>query len=267
MDDAALLRYSRHILLDEFGIEGQERLTNASAVVVGAGGLGSAALLYLASAGISRIRVIDGDAVDMTNLQRQIIHTEARVGHNKAHSAAEAMRALNSTITVEVVDERVTDFAPHVKHADVVLDCTDNFATRHAINRACVASGIPLVMGAAIRFDAQITSFDLRQRDSACYHCLFPDQPNADEERCAVMGVFAPLVGMIGAMQAAEAIRLLTGIGEPLVGRLQMLDARTMQWQSVRYQKDPACEICGSKSIAHEAATTHHRLSHKGVAS
>ncbi len=252
MNDQQLLRYSRHILLNEFGIEAQEKLSQKHALVVGAGGLGSAALLYLATAGVGRITVADGDTVELSNLQRQIVHREAAIGINKAQSAAETLRGINASITLKAISERLSsaDLITQVAHADVVLDCTDNFATRHAINRACVMHHKPLVSGAGIRFDGQITSFDLRLGDSACYHCLFPqpapDQPNEVEERCAVMGVFAPLVGIIGAMQAAEAIRLLTGVGEPLNGRLSMLDARTMEWQTVKYRRDPACLVCGS---------------------
>ncbi len=248
MDDQDLLRYSRHILLNEFGTEAQQILLDSHALVIGAGGLGAPALMYLASAGVGRITVADGDAVDLTNLQRQIIHRDDAIGINKAQSARRAMLAINPGIRVDAVAERVDAAALErlVGTADVVLDCSDNFATRHAINRACAAQRRPLVSGAGIRFDGQITSFDFRQSDSACYHCLFPDQPNAEEERCAVMGVFAPLVGIIGAMQAGEAIRLLTGIGTPLTGRLLMLDARSMAWESVRYKRDPACAVCGA---------------------
>ena len=246
MSDKELLRYSRHILLNEFGIEAQQRLASSRALVIGAGGLGSAALLYLASAGVAHIGVADGDVVDLTNLQRQIIHCESSVGVNKAESAARQISNINSTVYVDVIAERlVGDAVEHpIAKADVVLDCSDNFATRHAINRACVRHRKPLVSGAGIRFDGQITSFDPRIDNAPCYHCLFPEQTDAEEERCAVMGVFAPLVGIIGAMQAAEAIRLLTGVGEPLVGRLLMLDARDMSWQSVKYRRDPACVVC-----------------------
>lgn len=252
MEDQDLLRYSRHILLNEFGVEGQEKLATSHVLVIGAGGLGAAALMYLASAGVGRITVADGDVVDLTNLQRQIIHREKNIGVNKAVSAAQAMQAINSRIDVFALSERVSPSAltPLVTSADVVVDCTDNFATRHAINRACVAAAKPLVSGAAIRFDGQITSFDLRNSGSACYHCLFPDSPDAEDERCAVMGVFAPLVGIIGAMQAAEALRLLTGIGSALTGRLQMLDARFMHWQTVKYKQDPGCAVCGQRTRA-----------------
>ena len=247
MNDENLLRYSRHILLNEFGIEAQSKLTDAKVLVVGAGGLGSAALLYLASAGVGHITIADGDAVDLTNLQRQIIHREQSLGRNKAESAAQGIAQINSTIRVEPVCERLTAgmLAQHIAKMDVVLDCSDNFLTRHAINQACVRLHKPLVSGAGIRFDGQITSFDFRDACSPCYHCLFPEQSGAEEERCAIMGVFAPLVGIIGAMQAAEAIRLLTGVGETLVGRLLMLDALAMNWQSVRFRRDEECAVCG----------------------
>jgi molybdopterin-synthase adenylyltransferase len=252
MNDQDLLRYSRHILLNEFGVEAQEKCAGSHALVIGAGGLGAAALMYLASAGVGRVTVADGDVVDLTNLQRQIIHREKNIGVNKAVSAVEAMRNVNSRIEVIAVTTRLSsvDLMQQIASADVVLDCTDNFATRHAINRACVAHMKPLVSGAAIRFDGQITSFDLRVPDGACYQCLFPDSPDAEEERCAVMGVFAPLVGVIGAMQAAEALRLITGIGTPLTGRLQMLDARSMNWQTVKYKRDPGCAVCGPEKHA-----------------
>lgn len=246
MNDEDLLRYSRHILLNEFGVEAQRVLTDSRALVVGAGGLGSAALLYLASAGVSHITIADGDKVDLTNLQRQIIHREDRIGINKAESAAKSIADINSKVIVETIATRLAGnvLDEQVAKADVVLDCSDNFATRHAINKACVKFRRPLVSGAGIRFDGQITSFDLRDSTNPCYYCLFPEQENAEEERCAIMGVFAPVVGIIGAMQAAEAIRLLTGVGEPLIGRLLMLDARNMSWQSVKFRRDAACAVC-----------------------
>lgn len=246
MDDQSLLRYSRHILLNEFGLEGQLRLIQSHALVVGAGGLGSAALMYLTSAGVGHISIADGDKVDLTNLQRQVVHREDTITVNKAVSAQQQLRHINSTIRIDAIQERLsgTRLFEAVENADIVLDCSDNFTTRHAINRACVQHKKPLVSGAGVRFDGQITSFDLRLADSPCYHCLFPDQANAEEERCAVMGVFAPLVGIIGTMQAAEAIRLLTGIGEPLTGRLLLLDGRSLSWQTVKYRRDAHCAVC-----------------------
>lgn len=255
MDDADLLRYSRHILLEQLGIEAQEKWLAASALVMGAGGLGAAALVYLASAGVGRIVVADGDMVDLTNLQRQIIHDESRIGRNKAASAAQTLAALNGRVRIETIEQRLDEAA--IGHAiagvDVVLDCTDNFATRHAINRQALAVRVPLVSGAAIRFDGQLASFDLRRADAACYHCLFPEAapgtPGSEEERCAIMGVFAPLVGVIGSLQAAEALRLLAGVGEPLAGRLTLFDALGMRWREVRFGKDPQCRICGRQAV------------------
>ncbi|AOY00369.1 molybdopterin-synthase adenylyltransferase MoeB [Jeongeupia sp. USM3] len=246
LDDAALLRYSRHILLDEIGVEGQQALADAHALVIGAGGLGSPALLYLASAGVGTITVVDDDAVDLTNLQRQIAHTEARIGVNKAQSAAESMRALNPHITIRPLHERVdaARLAALLGDADVVLDCCDNFATRHAVNRACVTARVPLVSGAAVRFDGQLTTFDLRDPAQPCYHCLFGEDGDASDGPCATFGVFAPLTGIIGAAQAAEALKLLIGL-PVLAGRLQLLDARTLQWREMKYRKDPACPVCG----------------------
>ncbi len=250
MDDTQLLRYSRHILLKEFGVEAQETLLASSALVVGAGGLGSAALVYLASAGIGRIMIADGDKVDLTNLQRQIVHRESSIGVNKAESAALTLGTINPECTIETIPERLTGdtLSACIAKIDIVLDCSDNFATRHAINRACVSQRKPLVSGAGIRFDGQITSFDSRRSDSPCYHCLFPEQTEAEEERCAIMGVFAPLVGIIGAMQASETIRLLAGVGEALVGRLLLLDGLTMSWHQVKLLRDENCPVCGAMS-------------------
>ena len=259
MDDQALLRYSRHILLDEFGFEAQQRLSESHALVIGAGGLGSAALMYLATAGVGTISIADGDKVDLTNLQRQIVHREDTVGMNKALSAQRQLRAINSTICINAVQERLSGMTldDAVGIADIVLDCSDNFITRHAINRACVLHRKPLVSGAGVRFDGQITSFDPRRADSPCYHCLFPDQPGAEEERCSVMGVFAPLVGIIGTMQAAEAIRHLSGIGQPLTGRMLMLDGRSLGWQTVKYRRDPQCAVCSARATGAEMEKVH----------
>jgi molybdopterin/thiamine biosynthesis adenylyltransferase len=246
MDDRQRLRYSRHLLLNEFGEEAQERLLAARALVVGAGGLGSAALLYLASSGMGRITICDGDQVDLTNLQRQVVHRDASIGQPKAVSAADTLRALNPEIEVVALEERAGPerLAALVREADVVLDCSDNFATRHALNRACVAARKPLVSGAGIRFDGQVAVFDLRKPESSCYHCLFPEAPG-EEERCATMGVFAPLVGVIGTMQAMEAIKLVAGIGFTLAGRLQLFDALGARWHEVRLSRDPHCVVCG----------------------
>ncbi|MBY4946157.1 molybdopterin-synthase adenylyltransferase MoeB [Cupriavidus respiraculi] len=249
MNDDQLLRYSRHILLDEFGIEGQERLLAGHALVIGAGGLGTAALPYLASAGVGTITVVDDDEVDLTNLQRQILHTTASVGRPKVESARQGMLRINPGIAVRTVARRVDDQALHelVEGADVVLDCCDNFATRHAVNRACVAHRVPLVSGAALRFDGQVSVFDARRDDAPCYACLFPPSEQAPEAACATMGVLAPLVGMVGTVQAAEALKVLTGVGETLAGKLLMVNALTMEWTTMRLARTPGCEVCGGR--------------------
>lgn len=251
MDDSQRLRYARHLLLDGFGEDSQERLLRAHALVVGAGGLGSSALLFLASSGCGRITVADADAVDLTNLQRQVIHRTTSVGVNKARSAAAAIAALNPEVSVTPLEERLAGarLDECVARADVVLDCSDNFATRQAINAACVRARVPLVSGAAIRFDGQVAVFDPRPGSAPCYHCLFPDA-SGDEERCATMGVFAPLVGVVGTMQAMEAIKLLAGVGEPLAGRLLLFDARATRWHEVRLARDPSCAVCGLSAAA-----------------
>jgi molybdopterin/thiamine biosynthesis adenylyltransferase len=246
MNDNQLLRYSRHILLDEIGIEGQESLLASHALVIGAGGLGSPAAYYLASAGIGRITLVDNDAVDLTNLQRQILHTTERIGQPKAQSGRQTLLQINPEIDVIALDERVQDerLSELVQRASVVLDCSDNFATRHAINRACVAHKVPLVSGAAIRLDGQISVFDLRKESTPCYACLFPPDQQFEEVQCSTMGVFAPLVGIIGTMQAAETLKLVAGIGESLAGRLLLLDARSMEWTSIKVTRNPECLVC-----------------------
>jgi molybdopterin-synthase adenylyltransferase len=255
MDDNQLLRYSRHILLPEIGIDGQEKLLNSRVLVVGAGGLGAPACLYLAASGVGRLTICDHDAVDLTNLQRQIIHVTDSIGRKKVDSARETLGRINPDVQVEAVAERVAGdrLEELVLSADIVIDATDNFATRHAINRACVRHRKPLVSGAAIRFDGQVTVFDLRRDGSACYHCLFAEEGDLEEMRCAVMGVFAPLVGIIGATQAAEALKLIAGTGDSLDGRLLMLDALAMQWRSVRLKKDPDCRVCGGDTAQRES--------------
>ena len=246
MNDEQLLRYSRHILLDEIGIEGQEKLLGASALVIGAGGLGSPAALYLASAGVGRIVLVDDDEVDLTNLQRQILHTTERIGQPKAASGRATLLALNPHVEVTALRERIAGarLAELVREASVVLDCCDNFATRHAVNRACVAAGVPLVSGAVIRFDGQISVFDPRAAASPCYHCLFPEDEAFQDVACSTMGVFAPLVGVVGAMQAAEALKLIMGIGVSLAGRLLLLDGRSMEWSSIAIGKNADCTVC-----------------------
>lgn len=256
MNDQQLLRYSRHILLDEIGIEGQQAILRGRALVIGAGGLGSPAALYLASAGIGQLTLVDHDSVDLTNLQRQIAHTTERVGRPKAESARDTLNAINPECQVTALVERVDDarLASLVAQHDVVLDCTDNFKTRHAVNRACVAHGVPLVSGAVIRFDGQVSVFDTRTNGEAgaaargpCYSCLFPQDQPFEDVACSTMGVFAPLVGVVGAMQAAEALKLVIGIGESLSGRLLLLDGLRMEWNSISITRNEACPVCGTQ--------------------
>ncbi|ART55881.1 molybdopterin biosynthesis protein MoeB [Acidovorax carolinensis] len=248
MTDDQLLRYSRHILLDEVGIEGQERILASHALVIGAGGLGSPAALFLGSAGVGHITLVDNDVVDLTNLQRQIAHTTARVGQPKVQSAAQAITAINPDVQVTALQARA-DAAlldTLVPQATVVLDCSDNYATRHAVNAACVRHGKPLVVGAVIRFDGQITVVDPRDAASPCYACVFPPDAAFEEVQCSTMGVFAPLVGVVGAMQAAEALKLLSGAGPSLAGRLLMLDGRAMEWNTMHLNRHPDCPVCAS---------------------
>jgi molybdopterin-synthase adenylyltransferase len=249
MDDAQLLRYSRHILLDEIGIEGQQRLLHSRALIIGAGGLGSPAALYLGSAGVGDITLVDPDHVDVTNLQRQIAHTLARVGQPKAESARTSIGAINPDVQVhaQVLRADGESLLALVAQADVVLDCTDNFKTRHAINAACVRHAKPLVAGAAIRFDGQISVYDVRDASCPCYACVFPPDAAFEDVQCSTLGVFAPLVGIIGTMQAAEALKILAGVGTSLAGRLQMLDARSMQWSEMRIARQPGCSVCASR--------------------
>ncbi|MGH8798071.1 MAG: HesA/MoeB/ThiF family protein [Caldimonas sp.] len=254
MSDAQLLRYSRHVLLDDLGVEGQNRLLASHALVIGAGGLGSPVALYLGTAGVGTITIVDDDTVDLTNLQRQIAHNLARLGQSKAASAAQSVAAINPDVRVVALHERADQarLEALVAGADVVLDCSDNYTTRQAVNAACVAYAKPLVAGAAIGFDGQISVYDTHDRagDAAanpCYACVFAPDAAVEEADCATMGVFAPLVGIIGSMQAAEALKLLAGIGASLAGRLQMLDARKMEWTEIRARRDPACPVCSKR--------------------
>jgi molybdopterin-synthase adenylyltransferase len=249
MNDDQLLRYSRHILLDELGIEGQRKLLEAHALVIGAGGLGSPVALYLATAGVGHVTLVDPDTVDLTNLQRQIAHDMSRLGRPKAESAARSMAAINPEVRVTALQERAGPgrLLELVAGADVVVDCSDNFATRHAVNAACVAHHKPLVSGAAIRFDAQLSVYDVRDPEAPCYACLFPPEAEYEEVACSTLGVFAPLVGIVGSLQAAEALKLLAGIGPSLAGRLQMLDARSMEWTEIRTPRNHACSVCKSR--------------------
>ncbi|EGV20518.1 HesA/MoeB/ThiF family protein [Thiocapsa marina] len=247
MTDAELLRYSRQILLPDFGIEGQERLRASSVLVVGLGGLGSPVAMYLAAAGVGRLVLADFDAVDLSNLQRQIIHTTAQIGRPKAESARSALAALNPDVELVIVKRSLVDetLPDIVSDVDLVLDCCDNFPTRFAVNAACVAAGVPLVSGAAIRLEGQVTAFSGRP-GGPCYQCLYP-QDGGIEETCSANGVLAPVVGIIGSIQATEAIKILTAVGDPLFGRLLLLDAALMQWRSLRLPSDPQCPICSVK--------------------
>lgn len=251
MDDSQLLRYSRHILLEELGPDAQQKFAAAHVVLVGMGGLGTPAAQFLAAAGVGKLTLCDADHVDLTNLQRQVLYGTADVGRAKVDAAAGRIAAMNPDVRVERVPARVgaIELAPLAGAADVMLDCSDNFATRHEVNRACVAAGTPLVSGAAIRFDGQIAVFDVRDPAAPCYHCLFGEGDAIEETRCATMGVFAPLVGIVGATQAAEALKLIAGVGTSLAGRLLLLDALTMQWREMSVPRDPACPICAGRPV------------------
>ncbi len=256
MTDEQLLRYSRHLLLEGFGIEAQQRLLAAHALVIGAGGLGSPVALYLASAGIGRLTIVDGDTVDLTNLQRQIAHRSDAIGQPKAESAAAAAGALNPEVELRTLNRRV-DAAlldALVAEADVVVDCTDNFATRQQINAACVAHARPLVFGAAIGFDGQAAVFDVRVAAAPCYACVFPPEPPPPEVACATLGVYAPLVGIVGSLQAAEALKLVGRVGRPLTGRLLLVDARTMEWTELTAERRLDCPVCASRTALHAAS-------------
>jgi molybdopterin/thiamine biosynthesis adenylyltransferase len=250
MTDEQLLRYSRHILLDEVGIEGQERVLAAHALIIGAGGLGCPAALYLGSAGVGRITLVDHDVVDLTNLQRQVAHTTDRVGQPKVHSAAQAVHAVNPDVQITTLQQKadVELLNAWVPQATVVLDCSDNYVTRHAVNAACMRHGVPLVAGAVIRFDGQIMVFDPRDASSPCYACMFSPDAEFEEVQCSTMGVFAPLVGVIGAMQAAEALKLVSHAAPAMTGRMLMLDGRTMEWSNMKVPRDVHCTVCGDRS-------------------
>ncbi|MGV3582661.1 MAG: HesA/MoeB/ThiF family protein [Methylophilus sp.] len=246
MNDNQLLRYSRHILLPQIEYEGQQMLIQSQALIVGAGGLGSPVVLYLAASGVGKLTICDFDQVDLTNLQRQIIHTTQSVGINKAVSAQQTIYEINPEVEVTTIQKKSSEaeFSELIAQADVVIDCSDNFATRYTLNRLCFMHKKPLVSGAAVKFEGQITVFDFRNENSPCYHCLYPDVGTDQEMRCAENGVFAPLVGMIGTMQAAEALKCLMRIGENLQGRLLLLDALTAEWRTIKLARDPACSVC-----------------------
>lgn len=250
MNDDQLLRYSRHILLDEIGIEGQERILAAHVLIIGAGGLGSPAALYLGSAGVGRLTLVDDDAVDMTNLQRQIAHTTARVGMPKVQSIREAVRAINPDVAIDCHEERATAAVLDrlVPQATVVLDCTDNYKTRHLVNAACVRHRVPLVEGAAIRLDGQLMVIDPQNPQSPCYACVFAPDAEFEEVQCSTMGVFAPVVGLIGTMQAAEALKLIIGMEQPAGAVLQIFDSRSMEWRRMHTARNRDCPVC-SKNL------------------
>ena len=247
MNDEQLLRYSRHLLLDEIDVAGQEKLLKSHVLVIGAGGLGSAAAPYLAAAGIGHITLIDHDDVELTNLQRQIMHAENCVGKSKVASGKEFLQRLNSSIQIETIQAKATSslldgLLPSV---DVVLDCTDNFSTRHLINAACVKHQIALVSGSALKFDGQVSVFDPRNSKSPCYACIFSPDEQFEEVSCASMGIFSPLVGIIGAMQAAQALQVLIGFGESLVGRMLLWNGLTTQIDEIRISRNTECSVCG----------------------
>lgn len=245
MEDQALLRYSRHILLDEIGIEGQTRLQQATALVVGCGGLGACAIPFLAGAGVGHLILADFDEVDDSNLQRQIAFSETDVGTPKVEAMAKRVRALNSSTRLTLLNQRLSHEAlcAHMQHADVVLDCCDNFATRKALNEASVHTQTPLVSGAAVRFEGQLSVYDPRQNHAPCYACLF-DGADASDGACALFGVLSPLVGVIGSMQAVEALKLIMGIGQGPVGKLMLYDALAGSWQTLGFNKNPDCRVC-----------------------
>lgn len=246
MNDDQLLRYSRHILLPEIGIEGQQKLSDAHALIIGAGGLGSPVALFLAASGVGRITLCDNDSVDLTNLQRQIAHRTSSIGKAKVISAKETLAEINPDVDVVTLIERAdeTRLSALAAQADVVLDCSDNFPTRYALNRVCHALKKPLVSGAATRFDGQVSVFDFRRDDTPCYECLYPERMESEETRCAVLGIFAPLVGIVGSMQAAEALKLLMDIDTTLCGRLLTLNALNMDIRTMRLSKDADCAVC-----------------------
>lgn len=247
MNDEQLLRYSRHILLNDVGIEGQQRLLDSHALIVGAGGLGSPVAMYLAASGVGYITLADHDVVDLTNLQRQIAHTTERVGQSKVASATQAMHALNPDVRITPLQEKLdaTQLDALVANVQVVVDCCDNFKTRQAVNTACVKHKVPLVSGAAIRMDGQLAVYDARHAASPCYACVFPPDTAPEETQCATLGVLAPLVGVIGTLQSMEAVKLLSGVGSRLTGQLQMLDGRDLAWSTLQLKRNPHCPVCG----------------------
>jgi adenylyltransferase/sulfurtransferase len=249
MNDQQLLRYSRHILLPEIGIEGQQKLIDSHALIIGAGGLGSPASMYLAASGVGSITLCDDDNVDLTNLQRQILHRTSSIGQSKITSALNTLSEINPEVNVVGLNERIADerIRELVSLSDIVLDCSDNFATRYALNRACVQLNKPLVSGAATRFSGQVSVFDFRQTDAPCYNCLYPEEMEGEEMRCSVMGVFSPLVGIIGSVQASEALKLLIETGTTLCGKVMLLDALSMETRTIKLSRDITCTVCSQR--------------------
>ena len=249
MNDEQLLRYNRHIMLPQIGFEGQQKLRDAHVLIIGLGGLGSPAALYLATAGVGKLTLVDDDEVELSNLQRQIIHRNKNIGEKKVASAKSNLLAINHEIDIVTIDHRLDEssLTQQIQLADVVLDASDNFDTRFAVNRACVEQKKPLVSGAAIQFEGQISVFDSREEHCPCYSCLYPDK-GEENLTCGENGILAPVVGIIGSMQALEAIKLICQIGEPLYGRLLLFDALSLQWRSMNFKKDPDCQVCGSKT-------------------
>jgi len=247
MNDEQLLRYSRHLLLEEIDVEGQEKLLAAHILIIGAGGLGSAAAPYLAAAGVGKITLVDHDEVELTNLQRQIMHSQNSLGQSKVESGKQFLQSINPTLTIHAIEERATEslLAKILPTVNIVLDCTDNFVTRHLINSACLQHKVPLVSGSALKFDGQLSVFDFRNAVSPCYACLFSPEEAIEEVSCSSMGIFSPLVGIIGAMQAAQALQVLIGFGQPLVGRMLLWDALNTQIDEIRITRNPECVVCG----------------------
>lgn len=248
LSDGELLRYSRQILLAQVDIAGQLRLKDARVLIVGLGGLGSPVALYLAAAGVGELHLADFDQVDLSNLQRQVLHDESRIGQGKVDSALQRLAALNPEVRLVPLREALDadSLAARIAAVDLVLDCSDNFTTRAAVNAACVAAGRPLVSGAAIRLEGQLSVFDPRRADSPCYHCLYGEGSEA-ELSCSEAGVLGPVVGLVGSLQALEALKLLAGFGEPLVGRLLLVDAASSRFRELRVRRDPGCPVCGAR--------------------
>ncbi|WP_417529828.1 molybdopterin-synthase adenylyltransferase MoeB [Marinobacter lipolyticus] len=248
LSDEELMRYSRQILMPSFDIAGQETLKSARVLVVGAGGLGCPVALYLGAAGVGHLTLVDDDAIEVANLQRQIAFSQDQLEAAKAESLADRVRQINPLVSVEAIAHRLEsdELVRQVSEASLVVDCTDNFNTRFALNRACVAAKVPLVSGAAIRGEGQLSVYDSRDPESPCYHCLYPEQGNEDLS-CSEAGVIGPLVGMIGASQAMEAVKVISGVGKPLVGRLLILDAWRMEWREMKLARDPGCPVCSDR--------------------